>query len=66
MSRIIGCAGEEQGRNTLPVPKFENGRVYEDSVTTVMYRWPGNSMLSGLDIMFQNGSLMSKTQIGLQ
>jgi hypothetical protein len=51
---ILGCEGSELSR--VDMAGFK----------TVMYMWQGNSPVANMNVMFQNGALISRAQFGLQ
>lgn len=54
VASIIGCDGEETSRS-------ESG-----GFRMTVYLWRGNAFASNMTAVFQNGSLVSKAQIGLK
>ena len=51
---VLGCHGEELSSSEMAGFK------------TVMLMWSGNSFGGNMNVMFQNGEMMSKAQFGLK
>jgi Domain of Unknown Function with PDB structure (DUF3862) len=51
---VLGCDGSELSR--VDMAGFK----------TVMYMWQGDSAAANMNVMFQNGKLISRAQFGLQ
>lgn len=51
---VVGSPGVEQSSNELA------------GIKTEMLAWNGNSMGGNMNVMFQNGKMVSKSQFGLQ
>lgn len=51
---VLGCHGEELSSTEMAGYK------------TVMLMWSGNSFGGNMNVMFQNGRMMSKAQFGLK
>jgi hypothetical protein len=51
---IIGCEGEENSRSSIA------------GITTIMYSWDGNALISSMNAIFQDDRLVNKAQLGLR
>jgi hypothetical protein len=50
----------------LGTPNQELSRAEMAGITTVMYMWEGNSIGGNMNVMFQNGKVVTKAQFGLK
>jgi hypothetical protein len=53
-TKILGCEGDEMSRTEVA------------GYTTVMYMWKGSSAGANMNVMFQNGQMITKAQFGLK
>jgi hypothetical protein len=54
VAQILGCEGEGVSENEIA------------GFHTIMYKWYGKDGISNMNVMFQNGRLMQKSQFGLK